>query len=78
MVVKREAEFAGGDDGYLELLDVVVGKAGGIGEDAHCTTRGGGQAFVVIEREPKVERVLGHGQRSLARATSHASRQSGQ
>jgi len=30
------------------LLDVVVGKAGGVGEDAHGATCCGGEAFVVI------------------------------
>lgn len=49
ILVKVEAEFAGGDDGELELLDVVVGEAGGVGEDAHGATCGGGEAFVVIE-----------------------------
>jgi len=77
-VVKVEAEFAGGDYGGFELLDVVVGEAGGVGEDAHGATRGGGEAFVVIERETKVERVFRHGYRLLAQATSQDSRQSGQ
>jgi hypothetical protein len=49
IVVKVEAEFAGRDDGGFELLDVVVGEAGGVGEDAHGATRSGGEAFVVIE-----------------------------
>ena len=78
MVVKRKAELASGDDGGFELLDVVVGKASGVGEDAHRATHGGGQAFVVIEREAKVERVLGHGYWLPAQETSQASRQSGQ
>jgi hypothetical protein len=78
IVVKVEAEFAGGDYGGFELLDVVVGEAGGVGEDAHGATRGGGEAFVVIEGEAKVERIFRHGYRLLAQATSQASRQSGQ
>ena len=61
IVVKIEAEFAGGDDGGLELFDVVVGEAGGVGEDAHGATRSGGEAFVVIEGEAKVERIFRHG-----------------
>jgi len=78
VVVKVEAEFAGGDDGGLELFDGVVGEAGGVGEDAHGATRSGGEAFVVIEGEAKVERIFRHGYRLLAQATSQASRQSGQ
>ena len=78
MIVKVEAEFAGGDDGGFELFDVVVGKAGGVGEDAHGATRGGGEAFVVIEGEAEVERIFRHGYWLLAQATSQASRQSGQ
>ena len=76
--VKVEAEFAGGDDGGFELFDVVVGEAGGVGENAHGATRGGGEAFVVVEGEAKVERIFRHGYRLLAQATSQASRQSGQ
>jgi len=78
IVVKAEAEFAGGDDGGFELLDNVIGEAGGVGEDAHGATRGGGEAFVVIERETKVERIFWHGYWLLAQATSQDSRQSGQ
>ena len=78
IVVKAEAEFAGGNDGGFELLDNVIGKARGVGEDAHGSTRGGGEAFVVIEGEAKVERIFRHGYRLLAQATSQASRQSGQ
>ena len=78
MVVKVEAEFAGGDDGGFELFDVVVGKACGVGEDAHGSARGGGEAFVVVEGEAKVERIFRHGYWLLAQATSQASRQSGQ
>jgi hypothetical protein len=78
IVVKVEAEFAGGDDGGFELFDVVVGEAGGVGEDAHGATRSGGEAFVVIEGEAKMERIFRHGYRLLAQATSQASRQSGQ
>ena len=78
IVVKVEAEFAGGDDGDFELFDVVVGEAGGVGEDAHGATCGGGEAFVVIEGEAKVERVFRHGYWLLAQETSQASRHSGQ
>ena len=78
IVVKAEAEFAGGDDGGFELLDVVVGEAGGVGEDPHGATRGGGEAFVVVEGEAEVERIFRHGYWLLAQATSQASRQSGQ
>ena len=77
-VVKVEAEFAGGDYGDFELFDVVVGEAGGVGEDAHGATRSGSEAFVVIEGEAKMERIFRHGYRLLAQATSQASRQSGQ
>jgi hypothetical protein len=77
-VVKAEAEFAGGDDGGFELFDGVVGEAGGVGEDAHGSTRGGGEAFVVIEGEAEVERIFRHGYWLLAQETSQASRQSGQ
>jgi hypothetical protein len=76
--VKVKAEFAGGDYGEFELLDVVVGEAGGVGEDAHGATRGGGEAFVVIEGEAKVERIFRHGYWLLAQAMSQDSRQSGQ
>jgi len=76
--VKAEAEFASRDYGRFELFDGVVGEAGGVGEDAHGATRGGSEAFVVIEGEAKVERILRHGYRLLAQATSQASRQSGQ
>ena len=76
--VKVEAEFAGGDDGDFELFDVVVGKPGGVGEDAHRATCGGGEAFVVVEGEAEVERIFRHGYWLLAQATSQASRQSGQ
>jgi hypothetical protein len=78
IVVKAEAEFAGGDDGDFELIDNIVGEAGGVGEDAHGATRGGGEAFVVVEREAEVERIFRHGYRLLAQATSQDSRQSGQ
>jgi len=78
IVVKVEAEFAGGDDGGLELFDVVVGEAGGVGEDAHGATRGGGEAFVVIEGEAKVEGIFRHGYWLVAQETSQASRHSGQ
>jgi len=76
--VKVEAEFAGGDDGGFELFDVVVGEAGGVGEDAHCATRGGGESFVVVEGEAEVERIFRHGYSLLAQETSQASRHSGQ
>lgn len=76
--VKVEAQFAGGDDGGLELFDVVVGEASGIGEDSHGATRGGGKAFVVVEGEAEVERIFRHGYWLLAQATSQASRQSAQ
>ena len=78
IVMKVEAEFAGGDNGGFELLDVVVGEACGVGEDAHGATRGGGKAFVVIEGEAEVERVFRHGYVLLAQETSQASRHSGQ
>jgi hypothetical protein len=78
IVVKAEAEFAGGDDGGFELLDNVVGEAGGVGEDAHGATCSGGEAFVVVEGEAKVERIFRHGYWLLAQETSQASRQSGQ
>ena len=78
IVVKVEAEFAGGDHGGFELLDVVVGEAGGVSEDAHGATRGGGEAFVVIEGEAEVERIFRHGYWLLAQETSQASRHSGQ
>ena len=78
IVVKVEAEFAGCDDGDFQLVDRVVGEAGGVGEDAHGATRGGGEAFVVIEGEAKVERIFRHGYWLVAQATSQDSRQSGQ
>lgn len=78
MVVKVEAEFAGGDNGGFELFDVVVGEAGGVGKDTHGATRRGGEAFVVVEGEAEVERIFRHGYWLLAQATSQASRQSGQ
>ena len=79
IAVKVKAELAGGDDGSFELLDVVVGEAGGVGEDAHGATRGCGEAFVVVEGEAEVERIFRHGYwLLLAQATSQASRQSGQ
>jgi hypothetical protein len=78
ILVKVEAEFTGGDYGGFELLDVVVGEAGGVGEDAHGATCGGGEAFVVIEGEAKVERIFRHGYVLLAQETSQASRHSGQ
>ena len=77
-VVKIETKFAGGDDGNFELLNIVVGEACSIGKDAHGATGGGGETFVVIEGQAKVERILRHGYRLLAQATSQASRQSGQ
>ena len=78
IIVKVEAEFAGGDYRDFELFDVVVGKAGGVGKNAHGATRGGGEAFVVVEGEAEVERIFRHGYWLLAQATSQASRQSGQ
>jgi hypothetical protein len=78
IVVKVEAELAGGDDGDFELFDDVVGEAGGVGEDTHGATRGGGEAFVVIEGETQVERIFLHGYWLLAQETSQASRHSGQ
>jgi hypothetical protein len=78
IAMKIEAEFAGGDYGGFELFDVVVGEAGGVGEDAHGTSCGGGEAFVVVEGEAEVERIFRHGYWLLAQATSQASRQSGQ
>jgi len=77
-VVKVEAEFTGGDYGGFELLDVVVGQAGGVGEDAHGATRSGGEAFVVVEGEAEVKRIFRHGYWLLAQETSQASRHSGQ
>jgi len=78
ILVKVEAHFASGDHGGFELLDVFVGEAGGVGEDAHGATRGGGEAFVVVEAKAEVEWIFRHGYRLLAQATSQASRQSGQ
>ena len=78
IVVKAEAEFAGGDYGEFELFDDFVGEAGGVGEDAHGATRGGGEAFVVIEGEAQVERIFRHGYWLVAQAMSQDSRQSGQ
>ncbi len=78
ILVKIETEFAGGDYRGFELLDVVVGEAGGIGEDAHGATRGGGEACVVVEGETKVKRIFWHGYWLVAQETSQASRQSGQ
>ena len=78
IVVKVEAELAGGDDGELELLDDVVGEAGGVGEDPHGATCGGSEAFVVIEAETQVARIFRHGYWLLAQETSQASRDSGQ
>ena len=78
IMVKVEAEFAGRDNGDFELLDVVVGEAGGVGEDAHGATCSGGEAFVVIERQPKVERIFRHGYVLVAQEMSQASRHSGQ
>jgi hypothetical protein len=78
IVVEIETHLASGDNGDLKLLDVVVGQARGISKDAHGATGGGGETFVVVEGETKVERILGHGYRLLAQATSQASRQSGQ
>ena len=78
IVVKVEAEFAGRDDGGFELLDVVVGEAGGVGKDAHGATCSGGEAFVVIEGEAKVEGIFRHGYVLVAQEMSQASRHSGQ
>ena len=78
IAMKIEAEFAGGDYGGFELFDVFVGEASGVGEDAHGATRGGGQAFVVVEGEAEVERIFRHGYSLLAQETSQASRHSGQ
>jgi len=78
ILVKVEAKFAGGDDGDFELLDVVVGEACGVGEDAHGATRGGGEAFVVVEGKAEVEGIFRHGYWLLAQETSQASRHSGQ
>jgi hypothetical protein len=78
IMIKAETEPASGDDGDFELFDDVVGEAGGVGEDAHGATRSGGEAFVVVEGEAEVERILGHGYWLLARAMSQASRQSEQ
>jgi hypothetical protein len=78
IVVKAETELAGGDYGGFELFDDVVGEAGSVGEDSHGATCSGGEAFVVIEGEAKVERVFRHGYWLLAQETSQASRQSGQ
>ena len=78
IVVKAEAEFAGGDDGGFELLDSVIGKARRVGEDAHGATRSGGEAFVVVEGEAEMERIFRQGYWLLAQATSQDSRQSGQ
>ena len=76
--MKVKAEFASGDYGGFELFDVFVGQAGGVGEDAHGATRGGGEAFVVVEGEAEVERIFRHGYSLLAQETSQASRHSGQ
>lgn len=78
ILVKVEAEFTRGDDGNFELLDVVIGQAGGIGEDAHGPTCGGGEAFVVIEGEAEMEGIFRHNYWVVAQETSQASRQSGQ
>jgi hypothetical protein len=78
ILVKIEAEFAGRDYRDFELFDVVVGEAGGVGEDAHGATRGRGEAFVVIEGEAEVERIFRHGYVLVAQETSQASRHSGQ
>jgi hypothetical protein len=76
--MKIKAKFAGGDYSGFELFDVVVGEAGSVGEDAHGPTRGGGEAFVVVEGEAEVERIFRHDYTLLAQATSQDSRQSGQ
>jgi hypothetical protein len=78
IAMKIEAELTGGDYGGFELFDVFVGQAGGVGEDAHGATRGGGEAFVVVEGEAEVERIFRHGYSLLAQETSQASRHSGQ
>ena len=58
ILVEIETQFASGNDRYLELLDVVIGQAGGIGKDAHRATGSGSKSFVVVKGEAKVERVL--------------------
>jgi hypothetical protein len=76
-LVKGERIFAGGQDGGLELENYVVGQTGGIGEVAGSSASGSSQAGVWIEKQANMER-MGHGQVLEARATSQASRHSGQ
>jgi len=77
-IIKVETEFAGGDNGGFELLDVLIGEASGVGEYAHGATRSGGEAFVVIEGEAKVKGIFRHGYWLGAQEMSQASRHSGQ
>jgi len=77
-VVGVETVNAGGDDGGLQLKNEFGLQASGIGEVADGATGGGGEAGVRIQREAKVKWVGGHGYLLEARATSQASRHSGQ
>ena len=73
-----KAMFASRDDGGLKLQDHGVAQARGIREIARRSADGGNQAFVWIHANRDLVRKAGHGYALAARATSHASRQSGQ
>lgn len=76
--VAGEAVLAGGDDGGLQGKDAFILEAGGIGEVAGGAAGGGGQADVCVHFKVNALGVVRHGYRLPARATSQASRQSGQ
>ena len=73
-----EAVLARGDDGALELQDGFGAQTGGVSEIARNAADSGDQAIVRVQEQLNLVRQARHGYRSLASATSHASRQSGQ
>jgi len=72
---------AGRDDGSLKLQDDLVGETCGVSKIASSTSDSSNEAIIGIQAHGNLMGSFGHGypvRFSLASATSHASRQSGQ
>ncbi len=73
-----ETVLAGRNDGSLELQDGFVAQTCSVRHIASRAADGGYKPFIRIQDEGELVDQAGHGYRSLASDTSHASRQSGQ
>jgi hypothetical protein len=77
-IVALEAEPASRNDRILKLQNDVVIETSDVGQVARGPTHRRHQAVIMVHTDANHMRAIAHGYRSLARATSHASRQSGQ